>query len=904
MRCPKCAYECPVDFNFCPKCGTGLADVISPPFPVFSQPDQNVRQQINVVGNYYDQRSASTASPETCDPQDAMPCYLSHVIESNRRLPLQGIRSSSGPVSIELEEIYVTLTATVRKTVTDEDWIEAESRLAPGEAQRSGRRESEQKVKVKVQEALKLYSRLAVLGDPGSGKTTLLRYLALTYARNWQTPGSVKERLGLNERRLPIFLPLRDFARNLEKEHPDNGADGPKLLLDYMRVYFENQQITMPVDFFPERLKVGECAVLLDGMDEVASMETRQRVARIIEKFTVAYPQNRYVVTSRIVGYTGGARLGEGYEATTVRDFTDEDIACFVRYWNKVVEMTLAGAVTEYALREAERQSESLIEAIRGNSRVRELAVNPLLLTVIALVHRYRAQLPERRVELYEEALEVLLAQWDGVKGISVSTTELLQGLELDSGERGRLLEPVALRMMEQQVKEIDVDELRRWLEPVFYELFKDRQKTVRAVVGFIQLINERSGLLTERGQGIYGFSHLTFQEYLAARALVNAKAELSDTLEHVGDAWWREVVLLEVGYLGKHNKSQATKLIQALMNEKKEPEPFYNLILAAEAVRDVGAVYVGGDLWKEIQQRFREELARPLPKKGWIRWLSNLGVQPKIADLVRRRAAAAEALGRIENGSFGSQPLFWQMPYGEPVWCEVPAGEFWMGSKNGLDWEKPLHRVYLERYGISKTPVTNAQYRFFVEGAKYKMPYGWENGQPPKGKENHPVVNVDWADALAYCQWLSKVTVKPITLPSEAEWEKAARGDRDQREYSWGVWEDGRANTNELGLGDTTPVGIFPEGASPYGCLDMAGNVWEWTRTLWRKDWNEPEFKYLYYSDDGREDLNADKDFLRVIRGGAFLDHQVDACCARRFGNSMLGIDVGFRVVIVLRNK
>ena len=340
--------------------------------------------------------------PAACDPADALACYLTHVVEANRRLQLQGIRSASGLVSIALEEIYVTLTATVRRTMRDEEaMVEEMARLAPGERpdRFSKPVRSAETVKVAVQEALSLYPRLAVLGDPGSGKTTLLRYLALTFARDWsEQPGLVKERLGLDERRLPVLLPLRDLARYLEREHPDVGADGPRLLLDYLRLYFQNQQLALPPDFFQSRLEAGECAVLLDGVDEVASLPTRQRVARLVEKFTLAYPGNRYAVTSRIVGYTGGARLGVDYAVTTVRDFTAADVERFVRHWNRAVEVVLAGGATPYALREAERQADLLLDAIRTNERVRELAVNPLLLTVIALVQRYRAALPERRV--------------------------------------------------------------------------------------------------------------------------------------------------------------------------------------------------------------------------------------------------------------------------------------------------------------------------------------------------------------------------------------------------------------------------------------------------------------------------------------------------------------------------
>jgi hypothetical protein len=259
------------------------------------------------------------AGPPALDEETTLGRYLRHVVEANRRLQLQGIRSAGRLVSIGLEEVYVTLTATERRTVAAEEaWVDEMAQLAPGEVERMARlgaerpRETVTQVKVKVQEALAAHPRLVVLGDPGCGKTTLLRYLALTYARDLLGEGGlVARRLELSEQRLPILLPLRDFARYLEANHPDPSTDGPKLLLDYLRTYFTHQDIALPERFFADRLLRGECAVLLDGVDEVADLITRHRVARIIERFTIAYPDNRYVVTSRIVGYTGSAWLGE-----------------------------------------------------------------------------------------------------------------------------------------------------------------------------------------------------------------------------------------------------------------------------------------------------------------------------------------------------------------------------------------------------------------------------------------------------------------------------------------------------------------------------------------------------------------------------------------------------------------
>jgi formylglycine-generating enzyme required for sulfatase activity len=311
----------------------------------------------------------------------------------------------------------------------------------------------------------------------------------------------------------------------------------------------------------------------------------------------------------------------------------------------------------------------------------------------------------------------------------------------------------------------------------------------------------------------------------------------------------------------------------------------------------------VKGDLGGEIQRRLRKVFETPLRR----------GVE-NLPALIRRRAAAAEALARVESGIPGTQPAFWRLPHGEPVWIDIPAGGFWMGTREEeipalvdrlggqrewYEWEVPQHQVMMPVFKIARVPVTNAQYQLFVEATDHELPPHWEDGRPPKGLESHPVVRVTWHDAIAYCHWLSEVTGKPVTLPSEAEWEKAARGAKGRREYPWGdEWDETKCNTDELGLGGTTPVGIFPEGVSPYGCLDMAGNVWEWTRSLWGEDGSEPDFKYPYTPTDGRENLEAGNGVLRVLRGGSWDNYRRYARCAYRLRHLRL-VDLGFRVVV-----
>jgi len=183
----------------------------------------------------------------------------------------------------------------------------------------------------------------------------------------------------------------------------------------------------------------------------------------------------------------------------------------------------------------------------------------------------------------------------------------------------------------------------------------------------------------------------------------------------------------------------------------------------------------------------------------------------------------------------------------------------------------------------------------------------------------------VSWHEALAYCGWLetrlreiSRSQSKKganadafwqgldsgelrVTLPSEAEWEKAARG-TDGRIYPWGdAWEEGRCNSGESGIGDTSAVGCFPNGASPYGIQDMSGNVWEWTRSLWGEDWEKPKFKYPYNTRDGREKLDAPDKVRRVLRGRSFGSDETVVRCAYRDGSfpDFRYWDIGFRVAV-----
>jgi hypothetical protein len=253
--------------------------------------------------------------------------------------------------------------------------------------------------------------------------------------------------------------------------------------------------------------------------------------------------------------------------------------------------------------------------------------------------------------------------------------------------------------------------------------------------------------------------------------------------------------------------------------------------------------------------------------------------------DYPQVRVAAIHALERLRPDGAWREHLQYE--------CYVPAGKFVMGDdESDQDDEKPAHEVDLDAYYIGRYPVTNDDYKRYKDDV----------GQPfeiPEGKADHPVVSVSWDDAGDYAAWAG------MRLPTEAEWEKAAsweqgstgaeeQGRRSRkRKYPWGdEFDKEKCNTYESGIGTTTPVGAYsPEGDSPHGCADMAGNVWEWTSSLYQG--------YRYRADDGREDMSSSHP--RVLRGGAFLNPEGRVRCAYRSGGGPDGPwgGDGFRVVV-----
>ncbi len=267
-------------------------------------------------------------------------------------------------------------------------------------------------------------------------------------------------------------------------------------------------------------------------------------------------------------------------------------------------------------------------------------------------------------------------------------------------------------------------------------------------------------------------------------------------------------------------------------------------------------------------------------------------------------------ALSALEREIAGRKLSLWGDPRELDALADVAGGEFTFGSLSHPNSEPP-HPVAVDAFRIGLYPVTNGAYSAFVRDTNrlWRSPDGFSDD-----RRNAPATDLTWHDARAYCDWLTnrwraqgRISADEfVRLPTEPEWERAARGDQpdiqpDVLSYPWGhAWIDQAANSEETGFNTTCTVGLFPKGRSPYGCYDMVGQVWEWCTTLWGDDMATPDFKYPY-SNDGREAVDTAPSIRRVLRGGCFSSGKLKACCTYRGSLEPDGFwrGNGFRIVV-----
>jgi HEAT repeat protein len=607
--------------------------------------------------------------------------YRRHVIDRFSKLTLYSVTSDK-PLAVDLERVFVKLSATEREqprgmgsadSVMPPDTLEKALLVAIAEARteaRIGREALTAERQVSLNQALAAHSELAVIGAPGSGKTTLLRYIALSFARR-----QAKARFGLDEDRLPVFVTLRDFNKYMEaldRNVPGVAGLLSELLEPYL-AWFHSEyfpSLGLPDGFFAELLAGNRCILLADGLDEVADSFKREQTARFVGACAARYGGNRFVVTSRPRGYEAGRQhLAGEFAECTIQDFDEEQISGFVKSWYLAVTVDREGD-TLTARDLAAKSAEDLLAALKSD-RVRALATNPLLLSILALIHQRGNRLPQRRVALYEECVEFLLGFWRQVQG-GEAARELARIGGLTSSEKRVVIEPVALWLHERGARGAEVSraELEQQLALQFQELYgQDRAAALARAASFVDIVVEHAGLLVERETGVFAFAHLTFQEFLAARALADRGDYIQFIRPRLHDSWWREVILLLAGYLStpctRRSRTETAELLSAIRDARSPLEEVLHrdLLLAFRSLCDAEQLGVDQslraeltvqviELWRQAKSSsLRDEIlelfayAAPTPV-GDILLPRLLELSQDANDDVRRRAA--EAIGRL----------------------------------------------------------------------------------------------------------------------------------------------------------------------------------------------------------------------------------------------------------------
>lgn len=368
-----------------------------------------------------------------------------------------------------------------------------------------------------------------IIGPPGSGKTMLIQFISLVFSKNRQ-----KDYNKYSKYYIPCFIFLREHINEivkkdihidliLNKEYSDKGIG-------------EKKKVNPPKKWFYKNLKRGKCIVLLDGLDEVADSKIRRKVSKWLEKEILMFPRCQFIITSRPLGYIEAPiKNGNIFE---VLPFGEKQAEQFIKNYYYIDETYRQSLVEddykeELILDRAKEGSNDLINRLNNTPSLKDLTENPLLLSMITMMHRYRAKLPQHRIELYSEITDVLLLHWREVKSLEE---------DINSKKAIAILMELAMYMMNEGLMVLSEEDANKIIFKNSVNLLLSKE----VVKDFLRIINRDSGLLIEKERGYWGFAHLTFQEYFASLRL--SKDNPRKTIwfkDIVTDSWWKETLLL-----------------------------------------------------------------------------------------------------------------------------------------------------------------------------------------------------------------------------------------------------------------------------------------------------------------------------------------------------------------------
>ncbi|MDJ0510289.1 MAG: NACHT domain-containing protein [Crocosphaera sp.] len=496
--------------------------------------------------------------------------YSQQLIYTTRDYLTQGLDKDR---ILKLEKVFVPL-----KIVTKEAIKVNASIIQPVKKRAKNPREKKIWDFLAAMEEQSAFRRMVILGAPGSGKTTLLRYITLIYAKNTQHEIHPKP-----PRLIPVLLYLKDITQQIANEK----LTLPELITKQIKEQRKIDPLNPPPHWFADKLRQKRCLVMLDGLDEVADKTERQKVRNWVDKQIEAYPDTPFLITSRPYGYRS-APLQTTVTVLEVKPFNLKQMQQFLNSWYLQTEIMSRAGEEDFGVREeARKQAEDLIERILNSKPLADMALNPLLLTMIATVHRRGSALPGKRVELYKEICQVLLEKRQRAKKLDLD-------YPLTATQKQTVLQVLALRLMQDNTRQFKFSEKA----PIIHSKLIEVASSEFTAERFIEQIRDVCSLLVERENDVYEFAHLSFQEYLAA-VEIQATQQEKLLLDNIKNSWWHETIRLYAA------QSNATNIIRAILNME---EPTVDAMALAYDCRDEGLI-IDPDIREQLERRLEKDL-------------------------------------------------------------------------------------------------------------------------------------------------------------------------------------------------------------------------------------------------------------------------------------------------------